>query len=126
MEAVNASKPAGLDRRRALLVLLLSVVLNAAGQVLFKAARLNHPDASLVSLFLYLETWGGFIFYGLSAVCWLWVLSRAQLSYAYPVLSLSFPIVVALSAVLFGETISLLKWAGVAVIVLGVSLLART
>ena len=114
------------SKRRALIVLLLSVLLNATGQVMFKSARLNHPEANLSEIFFYYETWLGFILYGLSAVCWLWVLSRAQLSFAYPVLALSFPIVVALSAVLFGEFISPLRWAGVAVIVLGVSLLAKT
>ena len=113
-------------KNTAFIVLLLSVVLNAGGQILFKAARLAYPEDSLVSIFFHIETWLGFILYGLSAVCWLWVLSRAQLSFAYPVLALSFPIVVALSAVLFGEYISALRWAGVAVIVLGVSLLAKT
>ena len=113
-------------KRAAVAALLLSVVLNAAGQTFFKAARMSHPDASLFSLFMYGDTWAGFILYGLSAVCWLWVLSRAQLSFAYPLLSLSFPIVVALSAVYFTEIISPMRWIGVGVIVIGVSLLART
>jgi drug/metabolite transporter (DMT)-like permease len=114
------------SKRLALTVLLISVVLNAAGQLLWKAARSAQPDASLLELFLRYETWGGFILYGLSAVCWLWVLSRAQLSFAYPILSLSFPVVVALSMLLFDETVSPIRWIGVVVIVAGVSLLART
>ena len=114
------------SQRAALWGVLLSVALNATGQILFKAARSAQPDASLLSLFLQLETWVGLIIYGLSAVCWLWVLSRAQLSFAYPILSLSFPIVVGLSAIFFAESISPMRWAGVGVIVVGVSLLART
>jgi len=105
---------------------LLCVALNAVGQILFKVARTVHPDASLISLFFAVETWGGFIVYGLSAVCWLWILSRAQLSLAYPLLSLSFPIVVGLSAILFSESITAVRWVGVGVIVTGVSLLPRT
>jgi drug/metabolite transporter (DMT)-like permease len=105
---------------------LFSVALNATGQLLFKAARVAQPDASVLRLFLHPETWYGFLIYGLSAVCWLWVLARAQLSLAYPILSLTFPIVLGLSAFLFGEVISPMRWAGVGVIVLGVSLLART
>lgn len=70
--------------------------------------------------------WAGLVFCGLSAICWLWVLSRAQLSFAYPMLSLTFPIVVALSVFLFSEAIVPMRWAGVGVIVIGVSLLART
>jgi len=106
--------------------ILLVVALNAVGQILFKAARVAQPDAPIFSLFFQLETWGAFIIYGLSAICWLWVLSRAQLSFAYPMLSLTFPIVVGLSAVLFSEAILPMRWAGVGVIVVGVSLLART
>lgn len=105
---------------------LFSVVLNAAGQLLFKAARAAQPDASVLHLFLHPETWCGFLIYGLSAICWLWVLARAQLSLAYPILSLTFPIVLGLSALFFAEVISPMRWAGVGIIVIGVSLLART
>jgi len=113
-------------RRAVLGGMLLSVVLNAAGQLLFKAARMAQPDASVLHLFLHPETWYGLLIYGLSAVCWLWVLARAQLSLAYPILSLTFPIVLSLSAFLFAEVISPMRWAGVGIIVIGVSLLART
>lgn len=112
-------------RRVTLWGVFLSVALNSTGQILFKAARVAQPDASLLSLFLQVETWGGLFIYGLSAVCWLWVLSRASLSLVYPILSLSFPIVVCLSAVLFSEPILPMSWAGVGVIVVGVSLLGR-
>lgn len=93
---------------------------------MFKAARSAQPDASVARLFLHLETWIGLVIYGFSAVCWLWVLARTPLSLAYPILSLTFPIVLTLSMVLFAEVITPLRWAGVGVIVAGVSLLART
>ena len=67
-------------RRIVLVGVLLSVALNAAGQILFKAARVAQPEASVLALFLHTDTWGGLLIYGLSAVCWLWVLARAQLS----------------------------------------------
>ncbi|MGE5140649.1 MAG: hypothetical protein ACM3JD_14370 [Rudaea sp.] len=113
-------------QRFALQGVLLSVALNAGGQLLFKSARLADPGASLVTLFFHCQTWAGIVLYGLSALCWLWVLSRAQLSLVYPILALTFPIVVGLSAVLFGEPVPVLRWVGVAVIMMGVSLLART
>jgi drug/metabolite transporter (DMT)-like permease len=114
------------SQRVALWGVLLSVALNSTGQVLFKAARTAQPNVSLFALFLHPETWAGFIVYGLSAICWLWVLSRAHLSYAYPILALTFPIVVGLSAVFFSESITVVRWVGVVVIMVGVSLLART
>jgi undecaprenyl phosphate-alpha-L-ara4N flippase subunit ArnE len=118
--------PTALSRRVVLAVLLGSVALNTVGQLLFKAARLASPDTSMLGILLRPETWAALVFYGLSAVSWLWVLARAQLSFAYPVLALSFPLVVAASAVIYGEPVSPLHWLGVGVIFLGVSLLART
>jgi drug/metabolite transporter (DMT)-like permease len=109
-----------------LYAILLSVVLNASGQLLFKAARFAQPDASMLALFLRVETWAGFVTYGLSSIAWLWVLSRAQLSYAYPTLALTFPVVVGLSAVLFAESISMMRLLGVTMIIIGVATLARS
>lgn len=113
-------------RRAALQMVLLSVALNSVGQVLFKAAYASQAHASFAHFLLSPLTWAGLIMYGLSAVCWLWVLARTHLSYAYPILSLTFPIVLGLSALFFADVISPMRWAGVAVIVVGVSLLART
>src|SRR5437764_4857340 len=47
--------------------IMLSVALNAAGQICFKAARMAQPDASVLALFLPPETWGGVLIYGLPA-----------------------------------------------------------
>ncbi len=118
--------PGSSFRKTTIWTLLLVIGLNSAGQILFKAVRAAHPDATVLLLFLDFKIWAAFIIYGLSALCWLWVLSRAQLSFVYPMLSLTFPIVVGLSAVLFSESILPMHWAGVGVIVFGVSLLART
>ena len=107
-------------------VLLVTVASNAIGQILFKAAHHGEIESSFLLLFTRYETWLGLAFYGLSSICWLWVLSRAQLSYAYPVLALSYPIVVALSAWMFSETVTPLHWLGVIIIFAGVSLLSRT
>lgn len=105
---------------------VISALLNATGQILFKYARGLHAEASLIELFSHGEVWGGLIVYGLSSVCWLWVLARAPLSFAYPILALTFPIVVMASGLLFAELILPLRWAGVGMIMLGVACLART
>ena len=114
------------SRWTVLVAVLFSVALNAAGQLLFKAARIAQPHASVMQLFLQPDVWFGLLIYGLSSISWLWVLARAQLSLAYPILSLTFPIVLGLSVLFFAEAIAPLRWVGVGVIVVGVSLLART
>jgi drug/metabolite transporter (DMT)-like permease len=115
------------NNRRALVsAVIICALLNAIGQVLFKTARAVHSDATLLAMFGYLATWAGLTVYGVSAIFWLWVLARAQLSLAYPILALTFPIVVGASAILFSESILPLRWMGVGMVMFGVSLLART
>lgn len=55
-----------------------------------------------------------------AAVCWMLALNRLPLSYAYPFMGLSFVLVMFLSAVLFGEPLTLAKVAGALLICLGV------
>jgi len=52
-------------------------------------------------------------------------LSRLSLSNAYPFMSLAFVGTALLSALLLGETISTMGWAGIAVVVAGLILVAR-
>lgn len=70
--------------------------------------------------------WLGLVMYGVGAVLWLFVLSRFELSLAYPFVSLSFVMVAALSAVFLGEHLSILRLLGVALIVAGSILVARS
>lgn len=51
---------------------------------------------------------------------WLVVLSRLELSYAYPILALSYCLVPVLSHHFFGEHVSAMRWTGVGIICLGV------
>lgn len=62
----------------------------------------------------------GLAAYIVSSLLWLLVLSRVNLSVAYPMAAASYVIVVAAGA-LRGEPVSALRWLGVTFIVLGVS-----
>jgi len=63
--------------------------------------------------------------YGLGAVVWLGVLSKWEVSKAYPLVGLGFAMT-AVVGMLLGEQVSLLRFAGVALICSGVVLIART
>ncbi len=64
----------------------------------------------------------GLAFYGISTFFWLTAVSRVRLSVAYPLISMSYPLVVVLSATILHEQV---KWvfaiAGLAFISAGVS-----
>ena len=55
----------------------------------------------------------------LASVSWMAAMTRLELSHAYPFMSLAFVLVMVCSAWLFSEPITLLKVAGIALVVLG-------
>jgi len=67
----------------------------------------------------------GFAFYFLSSLFWMIVLSKVDLSVAYPLLSMGYVFVLIASWVLFKEPVTLIRWAGVFVIMCGVTLISR-
>ena len=68
---------------------------------------------------------GGFIYF-LSLFIWFYVLSKVDLSFAYPFLALSYVLVLVLSWLVLGESISTLRIAGVLIISGGVILVAMS
>lgn len=69
---------------------------------------------------------GGLSIYFLGAVVWLWVLSKTDLSQAYPFVGLGFILTLVLSAGVLGESISTMRIAGTFVIVVGVIMVSRS
>jgi multidrug transporter EmrE-like cation transporter len=69
--------------------------------------------------------WVGLGLYGLSALAWLWVLSRLDVSVAYPLVSLGFVVTFAAGVLWLGEAWSWQRLLGAGLIVAGVVLLAH-
>lgn len=69
---------------------------------------------------------GGLALYGIGAVLWLAVLSRAPLSMAYPLVSLGFVFVSILAWLVLGENLPLGRLAGIAFILIGVALIGTS
>ncbi len=118
-----------------ILLLLITVGLNVAGQFLMKqgmsqvgpiGGSLPVMAASLTKAFLNPYVIGGVGAYGFSSIFWLILLSRVELSYAYPALSLGYVLVTIISAMVLNEVVSPMRWLSVAVICVGVILLSRS
>jgi drug/metabolite transporter (DMT)-like permease len=116
-------------------ILFCGVLLNALAQLGLKAAtRTTGPllagDAHVWQRGLGLLTvpslWWALSAYGLSVVVWLVGLSRVPVTQAYPLLSLGYVINIGFAWWLLGEVPNLQRVAGIAVIVLGVLLVARS
>ncbi|GAH81847.1 unnamed protein product, partial [marine sediment metagenome] len=67
----------------------------------------------------------GIVSFALSMLVWLYVLSRLELSVAFPFVALNYVLILFASHFLLKETITPVKIMGVAVIVLGVFLISR-
>ena len=67
----------------------------------------------------------GLLGYALSMLCWFFALRRLPLSYAYPMLSISYALVYLLAAILpwFAQPATIFKTAGVMLIMFGVHLI---
>jgi drug/metabolite transporter (DMT)-like permease len=111
--------------------ILISVLLNAVGQLVFKAAMnsLGPLELSLdmalrmaVNPLLLL----GLVIYAGSTFLWLMSLSKADLSFAYPFLSLTYFLVLLGGAVLFAEQITVTRIIGFVVVVVGLLIVARS
>ena len=63
---------------------------------------------------------------GVGALAWIVVLSRWDLSYAYPFLALNFVLIALVSRLVLGESIPLIRWAGIAFICAGIVLISRS
>jgi multidrug transporter EmrE-like cation transporter len=68
----------------------------------------------------------GLMLYGLSAVIWLLVLARWDLSKAYPFVGLGFVITLVLGVGVLGERVTLERGLGTLLVVCGVLLVSRT
>jgi drug/metabolite transporter (DMT)-like permease len=123
---------------RAVLIgmILLSVTLAAVAQVTLKSGvnrvtddtggTLRIDGDSMRALAGSPIVWLGLVLFGLSAIVWLVVLSRASLSFAYPFASLSYVLILVMGRFVLDERITSLRLAGVALIVAGVVLVGQT
>ena len=68
----------------------------------------------------------GISLFGLVNLLWLVVVSRVELSYAYPLFSLNFVLVAIFSKILFKEHVSKLRWLSIAIIIIGVILITSS
>jgi drug/metabolite transporter (DMT)-like permease len=116
-----------------LVVLLISVAFAVAAQLTLKTAMNDaRNDAGgieagigrvLKASVKQPELWVGLFLFGVSAVFWLVVLSRVRLSAAYPMLGVSYVVLVLFARVILHEHVPGLRWFGAIVVSVGVALI---
>jgi len=76
---------------------------------------------------LLLNPWiiSGIVITFLGGLCWMAAMTKFELSYAYPFMSLAFVLVLGLSVVLFQETLTFPKILGMILIIMGIFIGSR-
>jgi multidrug transporter EmrE-like cation transporter len=116
-------------------LILTGVLLNAAAQLLLKAGTnavghfaFHAGNVIPVGMKLAFEPHilGGMLCYVVSLIVWIMALSRVQVSVAYPMLSIGYVVNAVVAYYWLGESVSVMRLAGIGVIVLGVFIVARS
>ena len=102
--------------------LVFTILFTVASQLLQKQLAVGQKTqfGELLATPLF---WYSLVLLGLSMLFWIMVLSRLELSRAYPMLSINYVLLLYLSRVLYAEKIPLSRVAGVLLIVIGVAIM---
>lgn len=116
------------------LMVAMTIILTSYGQLVIKwQAGIFKPSAEGVLsrlpnvLQLLLQPWviSAFVAAFAASLCWMLAVSRLELSKAYPFMALNFLLVCLVAVPLFGESFTIAKGVGLAVVILGLIILSQ-
>lgn len=115
------------------IAMFFSLLLSVAGQLLLKKGMNSIGNVSLLHRNLprilfriftnFFVVFGGIVFVG-SLAMWLVVLSKLDISYAYPIVSINYVVIALASKFFFKEKVSKFRWFSIFVICFGVVLVS--
>ena len=116
-----------------IILIISSVLLNCAAQLLIRKGMLQIGGMGLGQMLHSIGTlitnvwlWLAMICYAISILIWMNVLSKVEVSFAYPFLSIGYVISAVIGFFFFGENLSAIRIAGIIVICIGVVLISRS
>ena len=114
---------------KAAAILAMSILFGSFAQISLKIGvrDVGFTFATILSTKIFnIYIVSGILLYILAMATWMLVLTTADMSFLYPFLALGDIVVVLLSIVILGEYVSGLRWAGILLVVSGVTLVSRT
>lgn len=118
-----------------LLLILSSVSLNAFAQLFIRKGMLKIGEISfnfeqivkmVLAVFTNIYLLAGMFSYGISVILWMIVLSKVNVSLAYPLGSVGYIITTVLAYLFFNEPITFQKVVGIIIICIGVFILTQS
>lgn len=116
-----------------ILLILISVLLNCAAQLCIRKGMLIVGEIGMTGLVQNLGNmltnlwlWAAMFCYAISILMWMAVLSKVEVSFAYPFLSVGYVVAALVGYYFFGESLTLTRIAGIIIICIGVYLISRS
>ena len=130
-ETIHAATSPGTSRAVSLALLFVSISFAVVGQLTLKSAmdrvgrigRESELGETVMRAAKEPLLWLGLALFGISAMFWLVVLSRVRLSVAYPLVGVSYILIVLLARFRLHENVPPLRWLGVFVIAVGIAII---
>ena len=109
-----------------IIVVILALCANVVAQLVLRKGMMNmeintFSFSKLLEVVSSLYVWAGLFFYGISFMLYLYILSKFEVSYIYPIImSIGFVLLLIFSVLLFGEAFTLKKVLGILIIAIGI------
>ncbi|MFC1626924.1 EamA family transporter [Patescibacteria group bacterium] len=107
-------------------LIFIPIILAAVGQLILKIGMDKLGSFNLIKTFTHPTVLVGLFFYGASLILWLMVLSKEKLSFVYPLVAFSYVVTVFMAKFILKETVPPLRWLGLAIIVSGILVIAKS
>ncbi|MGA7729699.1 MAG: hypothetical protein WCD37_00355 [Chloroflexia bacterium] len=116
------------------MMIAATIAFTVAGQLLVKAgtievgslpARLDEAWSFMFHSLTNLKVVLGLASAVIAALCWTAAVSVSDISFAYPFMALAIVLVLALSGLVFRESVPIARWLGVAIVCAGLVVAAR-
>ena len=116
-----------------ILLILASVLLNAIAQLLIKKGMIgigqvsiNEIGRSIIPMLTNIWLLCAMICYAVSILLWLSILSKVEVSFAYPFLSIGYIVTAVAGYAFFNENLSITRILGIVIICIGVIVISRS
>jgi multidrug transporter EmrE-like cation transporter len=123
-----------MKKMEAIVLVLISVLLGVSGQLSLKQGMRKIGNFEL-EYFITTKVFEilkekfvilGIFCYTIATIIWLVVLSKAELSFVYPLLAIGYVLIAILSKFLFNENVTFVRFLGIILISIGIFLLLRS
>ena len=118
------------------LIFAIGIIMGSIGGILMKVGASHFGKIQIDSfhalvlffakMFTDITVLSGMTLYFLSAVVWLYLLTKLEISLVQPILALTYVITPILAIIFLGENVPPLRWIGIGVVIIGVFLIARS